>query len=428
MNPATASTLADPKEDTYYTILLVFSILVWVALTLLCFAILYVVMIGFFLWLANGLLVARLRAEGVEVTPNQEPALHQALVEVCGRLGLTTIPRLYILQEGGLLNAFTTRHASRQFIVLYSDMLEACGSDSAEVRFVLGHEIGHIQRNHVMKHLFILPGRLLPLIGDAYSRACERTCDRYGAAGSADPDGAIRAMMMLSAGRQYGKTMQPEAFAAQHYSERGFFVSWHELTSAYPTLSQRVANLLALKAGTPPLPAKRHPLSYVFALFTLSGPGGGLSSLLLTVCFVGIFAAMLLPAMEGAVRKGQEASALAAQKAEDEEGPDTEHILKAGTIDPAFNGKWTATAGELQWTTIRHPDGRYECDFVHGQGADQDKWHQVGQWRILDGNYHEIASDGETVTNAIKKVEPDAILFGDASGGEETTYTETRVP
>lgn len=425
MSASSTSPLVDPREERYFVILLVISILVWALVVLTCFTLPYVLLIGLFLWMANGLLVARLRSEGVEVTPEQEPALYQALVEVCGKLGLTTIPRLYIIQSGGALNAFTTRHSSRQFIVLYSDMLEACGSDSAEIRFVLGHEIGHIQRNHLSKNLLVLPGRILPLIGDAYSRACERTCDRYGAAGTTDVNGAVRAMMMLSAGPEYGKTLRPEAFAAQHATERGFFISWHELTSSYPTLSQRVDNLLAIRSGTVPLRQKRHPLAYVFAFFTLSGPGGGFSSLLLTIIAIGFIAALFIPDLEHALPlpKVPPAQDEAVEYSEPVVPPD---VLERGVIDKQFVGTWTATIDDLTWDTIRREDGTFESFFTEGTGADSEKWQQTGQWRVLDGTYYEISGHDEKSGYPIVSKAQDVVVFGDSAAGPHNTYSETR--
>ena len=68
------------------------------------------------------------------------------------------------MQAGGILNAFATRFAARDFVVLYSDILEAYGVDSGEIRFLLGHEIGHIRSKHILKNMILLPGLLLPLL------------------------------------------------------------------------------------------------------------------------------------------------------------------------------------------------------------------------------------------------------------------------
>lgn len=300
----TLDNLTLPKEKTYFWIAAVFSAVIWV------FLILFLVFIGPLLaliaWLANGLLIARLKAESVKVDAEQLPDLHKAFLEVCGKLQSNTIPDLYVLQSGGILNAFATRHSGRNFVVLYSDVVEAYGADSDEIRFIIGHEIGHIQRRHLIKHILLAPGLFLPLLGHAYSRACEASCDRFGAYATENIDGALWAMMKLSGGKTAALAMNPDQFASQYHKDRGFFISWHELISGYPTLSQRMANLVAIRDNTPAPRASRHPLAYFFAMFgagSSTGQGGGFLS---TIFVIALLMGLALPAMESATKKAHE--------------------------------------------------------------------------------------------------------------------------
>jgi prepilin-type processing-associated H-X9-DG protein len=284
----TLNTITLPKEKTYFNVVLLISILIWIPLVGLVIPFFYVLMFAVMMWFANGLLIAFLKANAVKLGEQQLPELYAALQEVCCELEVAAVPDLFVLEAGGLLNAFTTRHSGRNFVVVYSDMLEAYGVDSNEMRFVLGHELGHIHRNHILKRLFVFPGLLIPLLGNAYHRACETTCDRYGAFVSHDLDAAVRAMMVLSGGKQ-AAIMNDRAFADQYHDARGFFVSWHELISGYPTLSQRVNDLAALKGDGPRPRPGRNPVAYFFALLT---PG-----LLVTIAIISILAGMLLPAL-----------------------------------------------------------------------------------------------------------------------------------
>jgi Zn-dependent protease with chaperone function/Tfp pilus assembly major pilin PilA len=297
----TLSNLTAPKENSYFGWVLAISIIVWLGIAITIVGAFYALLIGFFLWLGNGLLTASLRAESVRVGPNQLPALDAAFKEVCARLGVTDVPALYVVQHGGFLNAFATRFAGRNFVVVYSEFLDALGADSPEMRFILGHEIGHIKSGHILKHLFLGPGLLCPLIGPAYRRAWETSCDRHGAFAAQDVEASTRAMLVLSGGREHGRHLNADAFAGQHTGERGFFVSLHELTSTYPTLSRRVTDLMALKDGrAAPAPA-RSPLAYFFALFVPGGNvgnGGPVAGLLMVVVVIGLLAAMAIPAFQ----------------------------------------------------------------------------------------------------------------------------------
>lgn len=297
----TPGNLTVAKENSRFIVVLLISILVWLGLAVTMIGLVYALFIGFFLWLGNGLLTAYLRAEAVRVGADQLPELDASLREVCQKLGVRNVPALYVLQSGGLLNAFATRFAGRDFVVVYSDFLEALGPSSPEMRFILGHELGHIQSSHILKQIFLAPGLFCPLIGPAYRRAWETSCDRFGAYAAQDVNAAVRAMLVLSGGREHGQQLNAAAFAGQHANERGFFVSLHELTSTYPTLSRRVTELMALKDGAAVRAPDRNPLAYFFALFIPGGnlgQGSPLTGLLFIVVIIGLLAAMAIPAFQ----------------------------------------------------------------------------------------------------------------------------------
>lgn len=291
-----ASEATLPKERTYFNLVLIFSILVWLGLAITIIGIFYALVFAVFAWIGNGLLVAYLRAESVEVGPNQLPRLHRSFQEVCLQLGVTPAPRLYVLQSGGALNAFATRFSGRDFVVVYSDMLKALGEDSAEMRFILGHELGHVRSSHILKRVFLAPGLLLPLLGAAYLRACEASCDRHGVIASGSIPASARAMVILAGGPD--QALNAESFARQHAAERGFFVSLHELSSGYPTLSQRTAKILALADPAVQHQAPRNPFAYFFAMMTPNTGLGGGSSFLILIVIIGLLAAMAIPAFQ----------------------------------------------------------------------------------------------------------------------------------
>jgi hypothetical protein len=148
--------LALPKERTYFTLVLIISVAVWVLLAVLIIPIFYALIVAVFIWFANGLLVARLRADGVKVDGDRLPKLHAALRDVCARLEIAQVPDLFVIQSGGLLNAFATRHSGRHFVVIYSDL----GANVLVTIAVIG----------------ILVGLLLPAVEAARSAARRAAC------------------------------------------------------------------------------------------------------------------------------------------------------------------------------------------------------------------------------------------------------------
>jgi Zn-dependent protease with chaperone function len=264
------SDLTTSREKTYYGILVVVALMGWLLLAVSIVGILYALAFGLGAWFVSGLLVAQLKSESIKVTPEQLPVLHRTFEEVFRKLQLLQIPEFYVVQSNGVMNAFASRHSGRNFVVIFSDLLEALGHDSAQVRFLIGHEIGHIRRNHLMKRLLLTPSMAIPLLGKAYHRAYESTCDRFGLFAAGVTRGASLGLAVLAGGKDAVRMVNPDAFARQYHQERGFFVSWHELASGYPTMAQRVSNMLAVQQPEFAEKAERSLLAYVFApIFTV---------------------------------------------------------------------------------------------------------------------------------------------------------------
>lgn len=293
------SQLTSSRERRYYPWVVIVSVLLWLAIVVSMVGIFYGVLIGFFMWIGQGLLGAYLKSEGVRVSERQIPELYKTLEDVCERLGVAKLPSLYVIQQGGFLNAFAMRATGRDFVVVYSEALEAYGAHSAEMKFLLGHEVGHLRSKHPLKAALLAPGMFFPLIGPAYRRAWETSCDRHGAHAAGEVEGSVRAMMILTGGRETGRTLDPLEFASQHGEERGFFVSLHEYTSTYPTLSRRVTDLLALSTGDSPRRPSRNPLAFLMAMITPGGGmGGGVPGVMMMIVFIGLMAAMAIPAFQ----------------------------------------------------------------------------------------------------------------------------------
>jgi Zn-dependent protease with chaperone function len=197
-------------------------------------------------WYAHGLALGHVRGSAVRVSDKQFPQLYRMTVAHARRLELKEVPMVYVLQSGGLLNAFATRFSGRDFVIINSDVLEmALDQGEAAVGFIVGHELAHLWRGHLRHRWLIAPARIVPYLGAAYSRACEYTCDRIGAA--CQPDGAISGLLALAAGKQLHAHVDVREFAAQAEKDKNFWTKRAEMMSSHPLLPKRVAALL--KAG-----------------------------------------------------------------------------------------------------------------------------------------------------------------------------------
>ncbi len=236
--------LVNPKEKVYFGISLVISLLVYLTLVISIVGIAYIAIGAIIVVIMHGLFIGSLRGNGVRVSENQFPEVYRIATQLANQMGLNPVPAIYVLQAGGLLNAFATKFLGRTFVVIYSDMLElAYEKGESELAFVICHELAHIKRKHLTRRWLLYPAMLIPFLGVAYSRACEYTCDRFGARHR--PDGAIGGLLVLAAGKKLYRNVNAQEFSKQADTERGFWVWYSEVLSSHPNLPKRV-NALGL--------------------------------------------------------------------------------------------------------------------------------------------------------------------------------------
>ena len=287
-----------PRERWLGNITLGLGVLVWGLLVLgtLGIALVYVLM-GFIGYVfAQSAVIAWIKGTAVKVTPTQLPELHARFKACCGYLGIEKEPEIYLLHGDGIFNAFATRFFGRDFVVLLSDVVDAMEAQPDGINFYMGHELGHIRRGHLTGHIWRAPVLWLPLLGAAYSRSQEYTCDLHGAACCEEPDSAARALVALAAGAHQWRNVDLQRYADQSAGNSGFWASFHELIAGYPWLTKRVARAVDPAAKLP----SRNPLAYVLAIFVpyTGRAGGGALALLVVVAIIGILAAVALPAYQ----------------------------------------------------------------------------------------------------------------------------------
>ena len=289
--------LRSAKETPLFIIGAIFSSLCWLLLIITIIGLFYGGLVLMFVLIAHALHLAHVQGNGLKVSERQLPDLYERVKAAAAKLGLARLPDVYVLQSGGVLNAFATKLLSRRFVIIYAELAQQC-EDPRQLDFVVGHELGHLAAGHLTWMFFLLPFRLVPWLGPAYSRACEYTCDRAGFVVAGDLEPSLRGLCVLAAGRLAGRA-DLQAFSDQRNASGGFWMSIFELVSTHPYLCKRAGALQEFAAPGTIRPVPRNPFAYPLAPFLGMGAGGGLqSSLLIMIVVFAVVFARLVPALK----------------------------------------------------------------------------------------------------------------------------------
>ncbi len=194
----------------------------------------------------------------VRVDATQFPAIHQAFVSAADVLDVKELPELFVLSDSHP-NAMSLG-IDRPFVVVTSGLVEL--TDDEELRFVLGHELGHVLSGHALYTTMVI--QLAQLSGGLswvplgamglravlaalyeWQRKAELSCDRAGLLACQDPPAAERVQMKLASGSR-AELLDAAAFAAQ---------GEEYLNSA--DMRDTVLKLLLLEASTHPFAVAR---------------------------------------------------------------------------------------------------------------------------------------------------------------------------
>lgn len=194
-----------------------------------------------------------LLGSSVKVSRRQFPHLHDLVVE-CARTLDIAMPTVYITQNLSSLNAGTYGTDDEAFIVLNSALVDHFDDD--ELKFVIGHECGHIQNNHVVYHTaanFLSQGMIafvkwaaVParVALNSWSRRGEITCDRAGMICCGDEEAALRAIMKIALGSQkLFEEIDLDEYVGQLDGIKEGWGRFSEFLATHPYLPKRVQAL-----------------------------------------------------------------------------------------------------------------------------------------------------------------------------------------
>lgn len=194
-------------------------------------------------------------ASAVRVSPGQYPRVHKLYEEVCRTLDAPGEYPLYVTQNPQLNAA--AYGMSKPFIIVHDSLVKTFDDD--ELRFVLGHELGHVMSGHTLYNTMIrilvsLAAMGFPVVGLAarailialleWSRKAELSCDRAGILAVQDPEPGLRVMLKFAGGTLDEANLGEFIRQSDEYRETG-------------DLADQIYKVLNLLGMTHPFPVLR---------------------------------------------------------------------------------------------------------------------------------------------------------------------------
>lgn len=209
--------------------------------------------------------IIELQGSNFLVTRESCPELYDLVHDVADTLDVRPLPRFYT-QWGYNINGYTTGYKEDTLLVLNSGTVDLLEED--ELRYVAGHEMGHIKSGHVIYHtmgeLFNTAISQIPLVSSMttpiyyalmyWIRMSEFTADRAGLLACQNIDAAISAIIKMSGlPIKYFEKMDKTAFIKQANEFKDSFSGFTDkaiktitiASSSHPWTVLRAAELIS---------------------------------------------------------------------------------------------------------------------------------------------------------------------------------------
>jgi len=200
-----------------------------------------------------------LSAGATKVTPNHCGRIYNIAKDCADILGIK-MPDIFIKHDP-IVNAYTLGDDSKALVVLHSALVD--NYDEKELRFVIGHEMGHIKSRHMLYRTLVfllfeagklekyIPKHIVTILEliklpstiylPAWSRRSEITADRAGFICAQNIEVSCRALIKLDLGvRKFDLAIDPEQYLNQLIDiEKGIW-KYTEYADTHPFTPKRV--------------------------------------------------------------------------------------------------------------------------------------------------------------------------------------------
>jgi Zn-dependent protease with chaperone function len=250
--PVSTSAYREPRETLVLgvTLLIVLGVIALTATATVCSSLLLVLLVLVISYASTRSHHESLLRKARQVNMDETPGVAQLIHDCEARL--QPGPITVFVAPSRTLNAYTFGLSTPKVVVLYSSLLRVMDPD--ELRFIIGHEMGHVRLGHTWLNSLIggmagIPSplfisTLLALAFRGWNRICEYSADRAGLLACGDAEKAISALVKLVA---------PQAGTSEKYMEQALrhidaedddpINVINELLATHPMLIRRIEHL-----------------------------------------------------------------------------------------------------------------------------------------------------------------------------------------
>lgn len=203
-------------------------------------------------------------ATGIPVNANNYPEEDEIIRYCSERLGIRR-PYAIISSQLPGINAMTTGSDDEPYLVLSSLLVKTMSTE--QLKFIIGHECGHIAMGHVVYHSAVSTAgnlsQLIPIIGpaiyslvslpmNAWERRSEITADRAGLLCCMDVELAQRTLLQIESAFQNADVLDIDGYIenSRRYLKKGTLRRLGEYSANHPLISKRMDALKVFANST----------------------------------------------------------------------------------------------------------------------------------------------------------------------------------
>lgn len=184
-----------------------------------------------------------IRGNSVRLSDRQFPEVYAILRDHCRRLGMTSLPELFI--TGSTIQPYSKTFSSwrETYIVLHQNVFDIDDRKTLDVvSFILAHELGAIRLNQtaVWNEMLLTYVSSIKWFRNPLERVRTYSRDRYGA--TLSPTG-FRGLLINAAGRRLMDHVSIEEYLAQERQYGGFWSAVNVFFDAKPQVFARLRKL-----------------------------------------------------------------------------------------------------------------------------------------------------------------------------------------